>query len=179
MKADIATNVVRNTMRNKKKALTEQEQALALECWEELVPVPLRHKLQQVPSAYLHMNSGIAVSFAGNFRVLYFDKPMPVANTCGVALNIEKDSRIHKKYLAYSEAQEARDKQQKELRREINALISPCKTTKQLLEAWPNVAECLSEDLNKRLFGEEEKHAPVPAVRYEVVDELIRSLKGE
>lgn len=181
LKADLANHIASRALLPRVQALAKLENSLARQLYDRVVPEKLQQHLAEIPPDFLNQNPAITASFAGCIRSFFFgcQLPLNVTGYWNVSILIEKDDDLSSAWKHYADTDQQISADRGVLRSKSLALILPAKTNKQLFKLWPGIVEHISSEWKDDLFADTPPTDNLPAICYEVVDELIKALKGE
>jgi hypothetical protein len=143
MKEQIRNAVVRETFTARDKALEEQEMALG-----DLIYIDRYGKyispMSSMPAGFLPESRTIAVRFEAKYS--YTQISMSTArrvSSCSAALLYDPSHAFADQYNKLDSARDQRNKDKKELKAQLDGLLSGCSTDKKLLTIWPEAAQYL------------------------------------
>lgn len=166
MRDTIVDRVIEDRFGAEHKAMERLRSELALACYNEHYPQPMRNRMDTLPDGWLPMNDEIGVKFGvedrGYTQLSFngydhrhrptFDVPKDVVKRfiqadrqkgCVMALTQEHDLTVE--FLRIHDEQELLAEARIKARIGVNSILNSATTVKKLLEVWPEVLPYLGD----------------------------------
>ena len=148
-------------------AITKEENALAIECYNHIFPKKIRDIIATVPPEWIRACDCLRFNAAGWSVQLCAGKkmPTPASNNCDMLGSLTGD--IADKVQAFSTAKKKLGEDRSLAARKMEGFLSGFTTFKKLEEAWPEGKEFYA------VFNADRPSANVPAVITKEINDML------
>lgn len=169
-------HIVGKAYKDKKEEIKRKWKKFDQKVYNAMYPKEVQEAMSNFPFAEEAFDHGnrVVVWFSGRSHYIVLDRKVPMFCTPKESrLHFSVGSSIHKEFDKLAMEQDKLDKEVYALRKKINGVLNSVRTTKQLIEVWPESEKFLIES---GILKEEVK---VPMVKTEELNDMLCRAIGE